>query len=198
MGETSPMSEQPILNPDQTLRPRKRKRGFETALDMVRSMGLVGLAVLAVFLVTWRPAPETPFQPVDPVSVALGAQEMVSFELLVPDLDSAWQSNSAWLEPVPNDITKSHWHIGWVKGSDQYFAIEQSNTELESWSAAFGGAVTETFETSGVTWSVLEPVDADNLVYQTELDGSVLILVGTIGSDFAQLVEVVSKQISLS
>lgn len=126
------MTENPQLNPGQTLRPRKRKRGFETALDMVRSMGLVGLAVLAVFLVTWRPAPETPFQPVNPASVAEGYQSMVEFQLLVPKLADEWNSNSAWLEPVPNDITKSHWHIGWVSGADKYFAIEQSNTELES------------------------------------------------------------------
>jgi hypothetical protein len=189
------MSEPVYLNPDQKLVYRKKKRGFETAIDMVRSMGMVGIAVLLVYLVAWRPAPEQAFQPVNPTEVAQGYAESAGFNLLVPKLPTGWQSNSAWLEPVPNDVTKFHWHIGWVLGDTQYFAIEQSNSELPNWSGSFGLRTEESFTSGDRTWKVLDTEDEATSAYSTELEDSTLVVVGTTGPTFAELVSLVEKQL---
>lgn len=189
------MSEPVYLNPDQKLVKRKRKRGFETSLDMIRSMSLVALAVFLLFLVAWRPAPEQAFQPVNPTEVAAGYASSAGFELVLPKMPAGWQSNSAWLEPVPNDITKFHWHVGWILGDTQFFALEQSNTDLPNWSGSFGTLTDESFQSGQLTWSILDTGDENTLAYATELEDSALVVVGTVSPTFAELVNLVEKQV---
>lgn len=106
-----------------------KPRGRETFLDMVRSMLALGAAVALVLLVTWRPADSKPsVTPVDAHAVAVGAQSQMSFTPLELDLGSKWRATSAWVEPVPTDISKSHWHVSYVLGNTKYLAVDQSDT----------------------------------------------------------------------
>lgn len=106
-----------------------KPRGRETFLDMFRSMLVLGAAVALVLLVTWRPADSKPtVSPVDAHKVALGAQSQLSFTPLELDLGQDWQATSAWVEPVATDISKSHWHVSYIKDNSKYVAVDQSDT----------------------------------------------------------------------
>lgn len=195
----------PQLNPDQKLVSRKPKRGYETALDMVRSMGLVLLGVLLVVLVTWRPAPDQPFQPVEPVQVAAGFADSAGFELLVPTLGSEWSANSAWLEPVTNDVTKYHWHIGWVNDAGEYLAIEQSNSQLPAWensiiqiaeSATEKGIKWDVWLYGGLNWEIFQSGPGDVFAYKTQLGDSLLVVLGNSGPRTADFVKSITQELS--
>lgn len=90
----------------------------------------LGAAVALVLLVTWRPADSKPnYTPVDAHAVAISASDL-SFTPLELDLGKGWNATTAWVESVPSDITKSHWHVSYVKGTSKYVAIDQSDTSV--------------------------------------------------------------------
>ena len=162
--------------------PRKLKRGRETALDMVRSMAVLGLAVGLVLLVTWRPAPSTEIIPVDLAAISQNAQANAGFKIVVPQLNSDWKPNSARLEPVEQDISRFAWHIGYVTPLGQYVAVEQSNTNLpdkflKTWTAE--AATAEIVMIEGNVWKHHMGDAGQTIAYTSELDDSVIAIVGT-------------------
>lgn len=111
---------------------RKKPRGRETFLDMFRSMLALGAAVSLILIVTWRPADTKPtFTYVDAHSVAQSAAAELSFKPLELSLGEGWNSTTAWVEQVPKDISKKHWHASYVKGTKKYVAVDQSDTSVQ-------------------------------------------------------------------
>jgi len=147
-----------------------KPRGRETFLDMVRSMLALGAAVGLILLVTWRPADSKPsIAPVDAHAVAVGAQSQLSFTPLELDLGPSWKATSAWVESVPTDISKSHWHVSYVKGESKYVAIDQSDTSAPS---AFVSDLTTaevgTEEINGTVWQTFAGENQDVIAVKIE------------------------------
>jgi hypothetical protein len=95
-------------------------------------MLVLGAAVSLVLIVTWRPADTKPtYTYVDAHSVAVNAADELSFTPLELSLGSGWQSTTAWVEQVPSDISKNHWHVSYVKGTSKYVAVDQSDTSIQ-------------------------------------------------------------------
>ena len=175
LRETAPVST------NQT-QPRKLKRGRETALDMVRSMSVLGLAVGLVLLVTWRPTTSAELAPVDLASVSQGAEAAVGFDVVVPKLNADWKATSARFEPVEQDISKFQWHIGYVTPLGQYVAIEQSDTNLperflKTWTADAASA--EIVMIEGNVWTHHMGDAGQTIAYTSVLNDSVIAIVGT-------------------
>ena len=150
--------------------PVERKRGRETALDMVRSMGVLAVFVAFILGVTWRPLPSSdPVKPVDAVSIAVASQARASFPLIVMSAPTGWQATSARLDPAPNDESKHVWHIGYVTSTGNYFSVEQTDTALvEEFVKGFtdGRTPNEQVQGTGVTWDVYSKDKAAIFVYQ--------------------------------
>ena len=149
--------------------PVQRKRGRETALDMVRSMAVMAAFVGFILLITWRPLPDAnPIKPIDAFSAAKAAQSRAEFPLLLMKLPGGWNATSARLEKAPNDNTKHVWHIGYVTDTGNYFAVEQTDTALRE---AFVKANTSgpkeanPLRLETTTWSVYPASDAVVFVY---------------------------------
>ena len=162
--------------------PRKLKRGRETALDMVRSMAVLGLAVGLVLLVTWRPAPASDINPVDLAAISQGAEANAGFKIVVPTLNKDWKPTSARLEPVEQDMSKFAWHIGYVTPLGQYVAIEQSNTNLpdkfvKTWIAK--SETSQPVEIEGLGWTQFFDEAGITLGYVVQLQDSILVVTGT-------------------
>jgi hypothetical protein len=102
----------------------KRKHGFETATDMIRSLAVVGAFVAVLVLVTLRshPNPITVINYSDQLSVA---RAKATYSVLAPvGLPAGWRATSARSETVGRAV---HWHLGFVTPADQYAALEQTD-----------------------------------------------------------------------
>lgn len=156
-------------NQPQTI-PVKRKRGRETALDMLRSMGVLAIFVAFILLITWRPLPDSnPVKAVDAVAIATGSQARAGFPILVMAEPEGWTSTSARLEKAPSDETKHVWHVGYVTATGNYFEVEQTDTALldkfiESYTG--GAEAGEPLVSGDVTWEVYSVTDATVFVYR--------------------------------
>lgn len=101
-----------------------RKRGFATAGDMVRSLSVVGIFVLALVLLTFRQH-DDPTKAIDYSDTLRGARSAASYAVLAPDpMPSGWRATSARTEPSGPGV---HWHLGMLTDDEQYAAIEQSD-----------------------------------------------------------------------
>ncbi len=140
-----------------------KPRGRETFLDMARSMLALGAAVGLVLLVTWRPADSKPtYTPVDAHEIAVNAGSQISFKPLELELGRDWYSTTAWIEAVPTDVTKSHWHVSYVKGETKYVAVDQSDTSVvKTFISQFIKNKVGTEEISGREWKIYSGENTD-------------------------------------
>ncbi|MEY4067621.1 MAG: hypothetical protein RIQ44_833 [Actinomycetota bacterium] len=150
--------------------PVERKRGRETALDMLRSMGVLAIFVAFILVITWRPLPSSdPIKPVDAVAIATGSQSRAGFPLIVMAAPEGWTPTSARLEKAPADETKHVWHVGYVTNTNHYFEVEQTDTLLldkfiESYTG--GAKASDSIKSGAVTWEVYSVTDAAVFVYR--------------------------------
>jgi hypothetical protein len=107
----------------------KPKRMSATIFDMVRSLGVL-VIVVAVTLVfvpgLLHPSKSQRYQPVPYSDDTQGFQQVTGLPPLVPTgLDKPWYANSASLK---YGSKTAHLHIGWVTPTNEYAALEESNT----------------------------------------------------------------------
>ena len=133
-------------------------------------MLVLGAAVSLVLIVTWRPADSKPsFTFVDAHSVAKSAASELSFTPLELSLGEGWNSTTAWVEQVPSDISKKHWHASYVKGSSKYVAIDQSDTSVQD--QFVSDFVVNEFEQeviNGITWKTYTTENSDLVAVKYE------------------------------
>jgi len=91
-------------------------------MDMIRSMGLVALALLAIL---WLQLPRTPdpVKPVDWRPVATAAAAATGYPVLAPPASWTWTATSARVEPQPDGTTV--WRAGFLTPSGDYAAVLQ-------------------------------------------------------------------------
>ena len=108
--------------------PPPRKRGRETARDMVWSLAVVFLFVGFILLVTYRAKPDA-VHVIDPRVPIAQARDQAPFEPMVPTgLPAGWQVTSAGYESPANSSVPNaaHWHIGYVTPEGEYAAVDQA------------------------------------------------------------------------
>lgn len=156
---------------------RKKPRGRETFLDMFRSMLVLGAAVSLVLIVTWRPADTKPtYTYVDAHSVAVNAAEDLSFTPLELILGENWKSTTAWVEQVPSDISKNHWHVSYVKGTSKYVAVDQSDTSVaQQFVSSFVENEFDQEVVNGKSWKIFTAGNSDLVAVLYEKDLVTLI-----------------------
>lgn len=105
---------------------------------MVRSLGLVGLAVLGMVMFTLRDQPTHPPVTVDVKATVQAARAAVDFPVLTATaLPGSWYANAARLDPIAGEPGKWAFHIGYSDGEGGYIGIDESNASDPS--AILGG-----------------------------------------------------------
>ncbi|MET0740466.1 MAG: DUF4245 domain-containing protein [Candidatus Nanopelagicales bacterium] len=169
----------------------QRRRGFETAGDMVRSMGLVLLGVAALLLLTLRDEPDDPVTVVDASvveSTTSQARAAAPFALEAPlGLDDGWRVTSIRYQPGTD--AGSVWHIGYITPADDYAAVEQTDGEVMD---ALEGQLPEPEEdgaaqVGGRTWTRYVDQTSDRRALVVDGAASELAVAGT--ADWAGLEE---------
>lgn len=152
--------------------PAKKKRGRETAGDMIRSMGLILLIIIPVWYLAQPPdSDEAEIRVVDP-SADVAAHRQALPGVAVPGvLPPEWQPTSSTLEP-------GALRIGWVTPSEQYAEYASSTAGpafLEQITGA--GSVVGTLDVGGVTWQEYRDAE-DHTTLVREVAGATVVVGG--------------------
>ena len=149
-----------------------RRRGLETVGDMVRSIAVVGVFVVILFLVVWWQRPEGARGPVDrSVDVPGVFQEAAvsaGFPLLEPTgLPDGWTPTSAWVEgELSSGVGGVVVHAGYLTPAGSYAEVKQTDGDaalaVRTWTdgAKRTGAVT----IDGQQWQTWESASRKALV----------------------------------
>jgi hypothetical protein len=156
--------------------PKKRKRGRETALDMVRSLGLVLLVIVPVWFLAKAPASdEQELREVDPRgSIAAFAADQPGVP--VPgELPDGWRATSSSYSGGDRAL-----RIGWVTPTTQYAEYSASNDDREEFLEETVGEEVERLgpvTVDGRAWEQLR--EPDGSISLTRSYGVTTVVVGT-------------------
>jgi hypothetical protein len=156
--------------------PKKRKRGRETATDMVRSLGLVFLVVLPIwFFAQAPPSDEAELREVDPTR-SITAYAADRPQVPVPGaLPAGWRATSATYAGGTSEL-----RVGWVTPAQQYAEFSASDAEREEFLEQTVGEDVEQLApvtVSGEQWQQLR--EADGSLSLTRSYGATTVVVGT-------------------
>lgn len=156
--------------------PKKRKRGRETALDMIRSLGLVFLAVVPVWFFAQAPeSDEKELREVDPrgsLDAFAADQPGVPVPGALPD---GWRATSSTYSGGERAV-----RIGWVTPTTQYAEFSASNAEREGFLEATVGEEVEQLPPVTVDGAVWEQVrEPDGSISLTRSYGQTTVVLGS-------------------
>ena len=146
----------------------RKRRGFETARDMVWSMAAVAAGVAVILALTWRPNPdpirEVPWQPV------IAATESLDWDVISPSANpEGWISTSARSELIGEN--KQSVFIGWVTDSGNFASLAQTNaTQDQDWledQTAKGKPTSQWTDSQGRIWQEIQAQSQQSLVRAT-------------------------------
>ena len=135
-------------------RPRRR-RG--TALDMVRSLGLVTAGVAALMLFTLRDQPDRTPITVDIAATVEAARADAGYPVLaVTALPPGWYANFAEFSRIPGEPGHEVFHVGYITTDEHYFAVDASdaNDQRSLASEARTGKALRTETVAGIAFEV--------------------------------------------
>ena len=154
----------------------KRKRGRETALDMVRSLGLVILVVVPIWFLAKAPASdEADVRVIDPAP-AISAFAADAPQAPVPTgLPEQWRPTSSTYDGGATSL-----RVGWVTPAQEYAeyaAASGAGPEFVELAVGEGAQRLEPLVVDGVTWQQFR--DADGSLSLTRSYGQVAVVLGT-------------------
>lgn len=170
----------------------RRKRGRQTARDMIISMVVVAGAVLLIWLPTRPSPPSDTVKVVDPAPVIQGARQAETWPVLAPvGLPAGWRCTSARIEQAADgqDVV----HLGYLSPTQTYVGLEQSATKATSfvYDASVGGREKGAAEVAGQQWTTYENEAGDHRALVRAADGATYVVVGT--GPYDQLEEFASR-----
>ena len=145
--------------------------------DLVLSLSVVGLGVLFLFVVVWRPAPD-PVRPIDLAPMLALAREEAAYPVLAADgLSPQWRATSARFEPTADG---SIWFLGYVTPEDQFVAVTQTDGDPVRFveEQTLGGAPDGKRSIDGRRWEQFATADQRSLVRTS--DGATTVVTGTV------------------
>ena len=151
--------------------PAKKQRGRESAGDMLRSLGLVMIIVVALWFFAQPPKSDAQkVRPVDPTQQVLDFTRTAS-GAPVPHTPPGFTSNVAVVDP-------DGLRIGYVTAAKQYAEIAETTGPSTAFVArqSAKGAVVGTVDVAGAPWQQLR--SADGLVSLSKVFGRVTVVVG--------------------
>jgi hypothetical protein len=166
---------------------RAPARRRQLGMDMVRSLGLVAVALLVWLFFAHPQTPDT-VRSVQWVPVADSAAATASYAVLAPQDDFAWSATSARIEPQSDGTVA--WQAGFLTPEQDYAAImqrgvfaEQAEQAQQDWIAeqTRDGAPGETVRLAGLDWTRLvgDPVPDDRRSLLLVQDGVVTVVTGS-------------------
>lgn len=156
--------------------PKGRKRGRETALDMVRSLGLVILVIVPVWFFAKAPlSDEKKLREVDPRG-SIDAFAADSSGVPVPrGLPEGWRATSSTYSGGDRTL-----RVGWVTPATQYAEYSASNDAREEFLEATAGDEVERLEAvtvDGQRWEQLR--EPDGSISLTRSYGPTTVVIGS-------------------
>ena len=166
---------------------RAPSRGRQVGMDMVRSLGLVAIALLVWLYFAHPPTPDV-VREVEWAPVAQSAAEVASYEVLAPPVTFPWPATSARIEPEPDGTLA--WQAGFYTPEEDYAAImqrgsfpEQAAQAQQDWvdTQTRNGVPGETVNVGGRDWTRLEgdPVPDDRRSLLLIEGGTVTVVTGS-------------------
>lgn len=154
----------------------KKKRGRETALDMVRSLGLVVLVIIPVWFFAAAPAgDEAEIRVVDPTGPISAFAADVPLAPVPQGLPEQWRATSATYSGGDSTL-----RVGYVTPEEQYAEYAASTGPRQEFVEAVVGEGAEPAEpitVEGVEWE--QRVEADGSRSLISSYGPVTVVVGT-------------------
>ena len=135
-------------------------RGKGTALDMVRSLAVIGVAVAFMFAFSTQETPRFKVSPSEVAATVEAARKNTDFPVLqLVAVPEGWDANAAYLDPIPGTDDRWTFNLGYVTDDNEYFGIAATNSA--DLSAFIGGYLfgTDTGETrmiGGLEFAVYE------------------------------------------
>ena len=160
-----------------------RKRGRESARDMIYSMGAVLVAVLIILGITYRSHQQIS-QPVDFNSALKSAVTQSNWPILVPsNSPSNYRLSAARFEPESyGSQGQMRWYLGYQTSENQYVSLWQSDgpTDAIVTAASNNGECTAKVTVSGNEWtSCFQRKPVTRALYRT-FDHQTVIVSGTL------------------
>lgn len=150
-----------MTTPDAATAPPPRRRRKGTIADMARSLGVVGLALLALMLVTVRQTPDRPYASPDVAATVAAARANAPFPVLAATtLPAGWYANYANFDAVQGASGRWYLHIGYVlpKGDHVGYlevnATNQANPEQAMPSIAPGTQPSAHITVAGIDFAI--------------------------------------------
>ncbi len=166
---------------------RAPSRGRQLGMDMVRSLGLVALALGAWMFFAHPRTPEA-VRTVEWYPTATAAAAAVSYDVLAPPSTWPWGATSARIEPQPDGTII--WRVGYLTPAEDYAALLQRGVfpaqaagTRDEWitSETRNGVAAGSVTLGGRSWVRMEgdpkPDDKRSLV--NDQDGTVTIVTGS-------------------
>jgi hypothetical protein len=152
-------------------------RGNPSMGDIMRSMAVIGLIILALYgigkIFTQEPESATPA--IDYATIVDQARPAAGFELLAPSsLPKGWKATTA-------SLNIDWWHLGVLTADEEYIGLEQVKVSVDRAVDRFanGSKAAGTAEIDGKTWAVRKgPQDRTTYVRR---EGGVTTLVNATG-----------------
>ena len=160
-----------------------KKRGRETAYDMILSMGVVSLFVLVVLLVTLRPEQEMT-NSVDYQGAISNAVATSNWPIYIPNqIPTGLTVSSARLEAESyGDAGDSRWYLGFTGTNGEFISLWQSDGSLAKVKAAAtnNGDCNSELIIAGSTWQMCNAVRPETRAL-VKTDGELISVVsGTV------------------
>lgn len=157
------------------------------AMDMVRSLGLVALVLLAWLLFSHPRTPDG-IATVDWRPTVQSAAAAARFPVLAPPGSWSWQATSARIEPQPDGTIT--WRVGFYTPAEDYAALlqrgvfpDQATGSRQEWvdTETRQGQPTGTVQVEGRTWTRLEgdPSPDERRSLLSTDGGTVTVITGT-------------------
>lgn len=144
---------------------------------MVRSLGLVGLAVLGMVMFTLRDQPTHPPVSVDISATVTTARTNADFPVLaMTSMPKDWYANFADLTPISGEAGRWTFHIGYVTDDAQYFGVDASDGADEQRQAAAKPLRTETV--AGLAFDVHADGESEKWIH-ADPEGYTITLTGS-------------------